>query len=97
MIEVCSGDYGDHLDKMVSAIDNGRNTSYTKKGEVELEAVPLDGDITYDTTDEVKENIYKFDASTWTQFRILLCRMWLQMWRDKVSLNIEVKRTCVPI
>lgn len=93
VIEVCSGDYGDFADRMVTAVDNGRCTNYCKKAQESISSQAVEdtngsSQITaMPTTTHAKPNPYKYDCSTWNQFKILLLRMWLQMWRDKVRVQ----------
>lgn len=89
VIEVCSGEYGDYADKMVAEVDNGRSTNYCKK-RIKYEDAPQAGSsqlsaITYaPTTTEIRSELHSYESPTWMQFKILLFRMWLQMWRDRV-------------
>ncbi|RZC41039.1 ABC2 membrane domain containing protein, partial [Asbolus verrucosus] len=87
IMEVCSGEYGDCQDRMVSAIDNGRNQNINNK------LIPL-----FDNNSPSGSNITQLEPqifecvlnkecknSEWDQFRILLMRMWLQIsYRDTV-------------
>lgn len=92
VIEVSSGDYGDHMDRMVAEIENGRSTNYCKKVRSIAEDVIVDTNdnaqiraLPYaPTTVERRKNSYNYESSNWNQFKILLFRMWLQMWRDTV-------------
>lgn len=92
-IEVCSGEYGDYADKMVAEVDNGRSTNYCKK-QVRYVNVHQEGSshlsaITYaPTTTDLGSDPHSYESPSWMQFRILLFRMWMQMWRDRVSYNI---------
>lgn len=75
---------------MVAEVDNGRSTNYCKKI-VDICNESAEGSssqisaISYiSNTTDIKINPYKYDSDWWMQFKILLLRMWLQMWRDKV-------------
>jgi ATP-binding cassette subfamily G (WHITE) protein 1 len=90
-MEVCSGDYGDCQDKMVSAIDNGRNRNTSDR------LVSLFDSSCPSKSDEQKPfHIFECDSSkdskntSWDQFKILLMRMWVQMWRNKSYLLLKV-------
>ncbi|CAG9861384.1 unnamed protein product [Phyllotreta striolata] len=97
IIEVCCKEYGDYHDRMVSAIDNGRNCYSSNAAALTMEPpiVPVDlkGSIS-----SIKEEVYadlsssSFEhESNWTtQFWILISRMWLQMWRDRSYLLLRV-------
>jgi ABC-type multidrug transport system ATPase subunit len=91
IMEVCSGDYGDCQDKMVSAIDNGRNRNTSDR------LVSLFDSSCPSKSDEQKPfHIFECDSSkdskntSWDQFKILLMRMWVQMWRNKSYLLLKV-------
>lgn len=84
------------LEKMSTAMDNGRNTNHCKKIEYQFEEVQLENQITNDkqmgaityaptTTTERPVLPYQCDCSLWYQFRVLLRRFWIQTYRDSVS------------
>lgn len=81
VIEVCSREYGDFSDKMVTAVDNGKclrwckDDTLTKKPFVRRASQ-------YDT---VSNHLYDFSSSGWSQFKVLLRRMIIQHKRDYVS------------
>lgn len=89
VIEVCSNEYGHHLDRLVTAIDNGRSLSYykgTMKNVILNEKIPEIEDST--TVKPLAE--YTYDSSYWLQFKLLLMRMWKQMLRDRMYLMLRL-------
>lgn len=91
VIEVCSVEYGDFHDRMVSVIDNGRVKYGCRKKEFEMEEVCLDSNIALakDTGSEQFDlSDFHYESAWFMQFSILIMRMWTQMWRDRVSLKI---------
>ncbi|EFA01864.1 ATP-binding cassette sub-family G member 1 [Tribolium castaneum] len=86
IMEVCSGEYGDCQDKMVSAIDNGRNEF------IKDSVVPLFESTSSSQKMEIFEIVSSKEGknSSWDQFKILLMRMWVQMWRNKSYLLLKV-------
>lgn len=97
MIEVCSGEYGDYADRMVADVDNGRSTNYCKK-QIKYDGAYQEGPsqlsaITYaPTTTDIGSDPHSYESSSWIQFKILLFRLWVQMWRDRVS-NFKLLQT----
>lgn len=86
VIEVSSGEYGSHVDKMVSAVENGKNQRWRTYGieenpsgeqfeEMEIEQLNAGG---------VEKHNYKHGCSACQQFIVLLKRMLLQTVRNKV-------------
>ncbi|KAG5863623.1 ATP-binding cassette sub-family G member 1, partial [Gonioctena quinquepunctata] len=95
IIEVCCYEYGDFQDRMVSVIDNGRNTFNERKGSAELQVVDLGNgtsisSITQEKTIELCPSNFEYEAGWTMQFHVLIMRMWLQMWRDKNYLLLRV-------
>ncbi|KAF5302198.1 hypothetical protein FQA39_LY10237 [Lamprigera yunnana] len=89
IIEVASGEYGDeYLEKMALVMDNGRNTSYCKEVDT-LEEVELRNEqIAQVKSDNFSP--YNYDCSIWYQFKIILRRFWIQMFRDMNHLLFKV-------
>nr|CAD7568962.1 unnamed protein product [Timema californicum] len=96
VIEVSSGEYGDHTEKMVAAVDNGRCYRWTSTPSVpiNIDSPSCSDDIISESSDkpdfqhaDISEKIYTFDSSTWVQFRILTYRMLLQSWRNPLLLG----------
>nr|CAD7452776.1 unnamed protein product [Timema tahoe] len=99
VIEVSSGEYGDHTEKMVAAVDNGRcyRWSSTPSVPINIDSPSCSDDIISESSDkpdfqraDISEKIYTFDSSTWAQFRILTYRMLLQSWRNPNYLSLKV-------
>lgn len=96
VIEVSSGEYGLHVDRMVSAIENGKNQRWRTYAveestlqEMEIEQLNSGG---YEKLN------YRHGCSTYQQFLVLLKRMLLQTFRNKVKKNIYffLAFACVP-
>ncbi|XP_073949545.1 ATP-binding cassette sub-family G member 1-like [Choristoneura fumiferana] len=88
VIEVSSGEYGFHVDRMVAAVDNGRNQRWRDyavedlvEEEVEIEQLNAGG---------VEEHCYKYGTTPCEQFCILLRRMLLQNVRNRGYLHLRV-------
>ncbi|GLV33100.1 uncharacterized protein CBL_10447 [Carabus blaptoides fortunei] len=89
IIDVASGEYGDYMDKMVSATENGRLFQRHKSPKITESvliqpSVSNQNAITYLPTprNNQMKNIPKYDSSGWTQFKILFYRMYLQTFRN---------------
>nr|CAD7586375.1 unnamed protein product [Timema genevievae] len=84
MLEVSSGEYGNHIEKMVNAVDNGRCYRWEDKdASSQTLGLPLHGQQEFESRQDYKNNIYNLNISTWKQFQILAYRMFLQSWRNK--------------
>nr|CAD7452726.1 unnamed protein product [Timema tahoe] len=85
MLEVSSGEYGNHIEKMVNAVDNGRCYRWEDKdASSQTLGLPLHGQQEFESHQDCKNNIiYNLNISTWEQFQILAYRMFLQSWRNK--------------
>ncbi|CAH0702594.1 unnamed protein product [Spodoptera exigua] len=92
IIEVSSGEYGSHVDKMVSAVENGKNQRWrtyaieeSPPGELfeEMEIEQLN-------TGGIEKHNYKHGCSACQQFIVLLKRMLLQTVRNKSYLWLRV-------
>ncbi|CAB3223952.1 unnamed protein product [Arctia plantaginis] len=88
IIEVSSGEYGSHVDRMVSAIENGKNQRWRTYAveertlqEMEIEQLNSGG---YEKLN------YRHGCSTYQQFAVLLKRMLLQTFRNKNYLRLRV-------
>ncbi|XP_059051407.1 ATP-binding cassette sub-family G member 1-like [Achroia grisella] len=88
VIEVSSGEYGPHTDRMVTAIDNGRCQKWRQTEEeadhsqdMELEQLNSGG---------VEKHNFKHGSTACQQFHILLRRMLLQTVRNKGYLWLRV-------
>ncbi|KAJ3646426.1 hypothetical protein Zmor_024014 [Zophobas morio] len=90
VMEVCAGEYGDCQDKMVSAIDNGRNIYRNNQLTSLFESnSPTGNDQNVIHVMECISN-KEHKNTSWDQFKILLIRMWVQMWRNKSYLLLKV-------
>lgn len=82
VIEVSSGEYGVHADRMVAAVENGKNQRWrdfaveSSFEEMEIEQLNAGG---------VEKHNYKHGSMACQQFVVLLKRMLLQTVRNKVS------------
>lgn len=90
---MCSGEYGDHHDKMVAAIDNGRCT-YSKKQKKSNDSALVPCTLEFDEITELDDNVVYYLPSWIDQFKILIFRMWLQMWRDRVKYDTYYAYIC---
>lgn len=83
-MEVCSGDYGYFHDRLVAAIDNGR-CIYTSS-ESQLEEIDLNKNVNNVALPEaeLRPKDFEHESGWMRQFWILITRMWLQIWRDRV-------------
>lgn len=84
VIEVSSGEYGPHLDKMVAGVENGRCQRWRNFAEesvsfeeMELEQLNAGG---------VEKHNFKHGSTACQQFYVLLRRMLLQTARNRVSI-----------
>lgn len=78
-------EYGDYHDRMVAAVDNGRINCNSSCKLASMEEVPLDNSICLIKEDPLlSEQNFDHESGWLRQFNILIMRMWLQMWRDKV-------------
>uniref|UniRef100_A0A0U9HSF7 Putative ABCG protein n=1 Tax=Chrysomela populi TaxID=154003 RepID=A0A0U9HSF7_CHRPP len=94
VMELCCNEYGDHQDRLVSVIDNGKRAYSQKPKEETLCDVNLGSGIA-SITEHVPMEIntmksVEYETSWIRQFYILVMRMWLQMWRDKCYLMLRV-------
>lgn len=79
-MEVSSGEYGNYIDKMVAAVDNGKIYKWMNPNGDKSEPLPT----SRLTPIQNNKKDYNFDSSGWLQFRILFKRMLLQLLRDYV-------------
>lgn len=84
VIEVSSGEYGNHVDNMVMAVENGRSHKWRDFVIDERVEDPDDMDIEQLNSGPPQEHQYKYYTSPIQQFFILLKRMLLQFTRNKV-------------
>ncbi|CAH4037664.1 unnamed protein product [Pieris brassicae] len=81
IIEVSSGEYGSHVDKMVQGVENGRCQrwkSYAieeyQYGEEEIEQL---------NTEVIEKHNYHYESTGYQQFKVLARRMVLQTFRNR--------------
>lgn len=85
VIEVSSGEYGPHVDRMMSAIDNGRNQKWRDYTSDAIQATTSDElEIEQLNTGGVEKHGYKYGSTACQQFGVLLKRMTLQTLRNRV-------------
>lgn len=77
MVEAASGEYGNHTERMSAAVDNGRCYRWCKDPRT-LQHQSSRTDIVHTSPGAN----YDFSSSSFMQFRILVYRMLLQIWRD---------------
>lgn len=93
-----SGEYGDQIEKMVAAVDNGRLERWEPPpgDETEVQSSSIYQPIVKSEPavslielepDPVinRTHQYKYTSSAWDQFKVLIYRMMLQHWRNSVS------------
>lgn len=111
MIEAINREYGDHTERMIMAVENGRCYRWNKPIS-SYKTAPCDTgtpwvsiskffhsrqfvitvfEIISDSkssaevlNDNFSKHLYDFNSSGWLQFNILVYRMFLQMWHDRV-------------
>ncbi|XP_063531758.1 ATP-binding cassette sub-family G member 1-like [Cydia strobilella] len=86
VIEVSSGEYGTHVDRMVAAVENGRSQSWR---DYAVAASDRD-DIEQLNAGGVEEHNYTYGSTSTQQFCILLRRMLLQTFRNRGYLQLRV-------
>lgn len=85
-MEVCCGEYGDYTDRMLETYDYERNFLLKEKEDEEEEEEEAE---TPDLTTTRSLEFYNHTGSSWLEFRLLIMKMWLQMWRDKNYLLLK--------
>ncbi|XP_012546360.2 ATP-binding cassette sub-family G member 1 [Bombyx mori] len=87
IIEVSSGEYGSHTERMVAAIENGKSEKWRDYAVVEtLEEMEIE----QLNTGGVEKHNYKHGSTAFQQFFVLLKRMLLQTLRNKNYLWLRV-------
>ncbi|XP_045534774.1 ATP-binding cassette sub-family G member 1 [Papilio machaon] len=87
VIEVSSGEYGSHVERMVTAVENGRCQRWREHQvedqyeEMEIEQLNAGG---------VQDHTYRYESTPSTQFTVLLKRMLLQSVRNRDYLWLRV-------
>jgi len=89
VIEVSSGEYGNHTDAMAAAVENGKILRWTRPGEGRTQPGPRDNPI------QSHKGAYNFSSSGFQQFSILFKRMMIQQWRDPVSSFFYILDYCM--
>ncbi|PNF37193.1 ATP-binding cassette sub-family G member 1 [Cryptotermes secundus] len=84
VIEVSSGEYGDFLEKMVAAVDNGHCYCWSQRYTGSASHCKIEAN---DPTED--DHKLDFSSSCWQQIRTLTCRMLLQMYRDRSYLYLQ--------
>ncbi|CAH0714158.1 unnamed protein product, partial [Brenthis ino] len=87
IIEVSSGEYGSHTDRMVASIDNGRSQKWRNYA---VNKVYEATEIEQLNTGVVEKHNYKFESTPYYQFFVLLKRMVLQTVRNRDNLWMRV-------
>ncbi|KAL1117724.1 hypothetical protein AAG570_004039 [Ranatra chinensis] len=83
MIEVSSGEYGDHIERMVQAIDNGRCQRWNQ---MKHPFILFEGELEFG---EIKQ-MPDYGTSQWNQFLLLFSRMMIQAWRDISHIGTKI-------
>ncbi|CAK1601327.1 unnamed protein product [Parnassius mnemosyne] len=87
VIEVSSGEYGSHVDRMVAAVDNGK---YQRWRDYEVEDRYQEMEIEQLNAGGVQKHTYRYESTASTQFVVLLKRMLLQTVRNRDYLWLRV-------
>ncbi|GAB1865244.1 ATP-binding cassette sub-family G member 4 [Camponotus japonicus] len=88
LMEVCNGDYGSHISRLVESIENGKNNVWRSAKEFYLnEGIISPRQIApirlYSFETEFKQTSH-YAVSSWTQLRVLVKRNAVRLIRDKV-------------
>jgi len=104
IIEVACLEYGDsHHESMVEAVGNGKVARWTPPSE-DGKMTPTKTDTTSGASsyyemdqfeEEISPKLLQAKCSWWMQYKLLLMRMLIQMWRDKVSALSERSRKAI--
>ncbi|XP_063361434.1 ATP-binding cassette sub-family G member 1-like [Cydia amplana] len=86
VIEVSSGEYGSHMDRMVAAVENGRSQRWRDYAVAASER----DDIEQLNAGGVEEHNYTYGSTSKQQFCVLLRRMLLQTFRNRGYLQLRV-------
>lgn len=89
VIEVSSGEYGPHVDRMVSAVENGRNQRWKNYANDATTSTWEEMEIEQLNSGGVEKHSYKYGSTGWQQFGVLLKRMTLQTLRNKVNCLLQ--------
>ncbi|KNC20969.1 hypothetical protein FF38_09024 [Lucilia cuprina] len=99
IIEVACREYGDYHNSMVKAIDNGKVYRWQPDSEYKhpKSITPTKSDTTSGASsfDEIEQFEMDFDVkkfkstTTWWQYKLLLQRMIVKMWRDKSYIKLK--------
>lgn len=100
VIEVACREYGDYQKPMVQAIQNGRVTRWQPESDLQhpKSVTPTKSDTTSGASsfDEIEQFEMEFDAkklksktSWWMQYKLLVKRMIVKMWRDKAYIKLR--------
>lgn len=76
-----SGEYGPHVEGMVTAVDNGRCQHWR---DYEVEDLYEEMEIEQLNSGGVQKHTYRYESTASTQFVVLLKRMCLQAVRNRV-------------
>ncbi|KAK9871012.1 hypothetical protein WA026_009972 [Henosepilachna vigintioctopunctata] len=92
MMEVCSKEYGDFHNKMVSIVENGHNMVDNKErrtstGQTDSTAMDEIEDIS--DSNQKYVNMDETGSTFFDKYLILSERLWIQIWRDKSSLLMK--------
>ncbi|KAL0103658.1 hypothetical protein PUN28_017729 [Cardiocondyla obscurior] len=95
LMEICNGDYGSHVSKLVESIGNGRNEEWRS-----TQSLYLNKNKETLTSQQITERLYSFEtelihtpdyiANFWKQFRVLIKRNAIKLFRDKVFTLLRI-------
>lgn len=89
-MEICNGDYGSHISKLVESVENGKSNAWRSAKNFYLnEEIIIQQQIApvrlYSFETEFKQ-IPQYATSSWKQLRVLVKRNAVRLIRDKVTL-----------
>ncbi|CAB3368402.1 Hypothetical predicted protein [Cloeon dipterum] len=102
VLEAACGEYGEHdVERMVAAVENGRchrwTPDYQHQSPARTTSIDEDSqqvvecsDMSFNDANHLLKHDFGFALSGWDQFKVLLCRMLLQVWRDSSHLTLKL-------
>lgn len=79
----------EYIDRMVSAVENGKCYRWTPFLAIQSVLDESDGkttEIIHEFEEDIDPKQLKCRSTSWDQFKVLFNRRWKQMWRDSVRI-----------